>query len=438
MADGTDGGGPVAGEPPGGGGTTGRHLVLLALEPGAVEALRSGAGLAVATTADAPVGALGAEEVQGADGVVFDRLGVAVVRASPEQLRALDALVGRGLVRAVEAERVVRVASLLPPPPDPPTAPLDYLRGYRDGVSALVEALGAGRAAPVPLALDEAEATWGLQAVAAASSARRGRGVAVAVLDTGVDLAHPDVAGRDVSARSFVAGEGPQDGHGHGTHCAGTACGPQRPAQGPRYGVAPEARIFAGKVLADSGSGTDRGILAGLNWAVASGCRVASLSLGSPAPPGAPHSAVFEAAARRALRAGTAVVAAAGNDSRRDAGVVAPVSHPANCPSIAAVGAVDRLLAVAAFSNRGLSPEGGQVDVVAPGVDVASSWTGGGYRTLSGTSMAAPHAAGVLALLAEADPDASTAELLGLLTRTARRLPGPSADVGAGIVQAPR
>ena len=269
-------------------------------------------------------------------------------------------------------------------------------------------------------------------------SPHSGRGIGVAVLDTGFDDTHPDFAGRDVTTRSFVAGEQARDAHGHGTHCIGTAAGPSRPASGPRYGVAHEADIFAGKVLADAGSGSDAQILAGIDWAVQNGCAVISMSLGAPTEPGQSYSRVFEQAARRALAAGALIVAAAGNESDRPM-PPAPVGHPANCPSILAVAALDADLQIAPFSNRGLDPDGGQIDVAGPGVDVLSSWPmPERYRTISGTSMATPHAAGVAALLAQANPGSRGAGLAMLLTGTARHLPDlPSADVGAGLVQAP-
>lgn len=210
------------------------------------------------------------------------------------------------------------------------------------------------------------------------------------------------------------------------------------PTDPPRYGVAFDAEIYAGKVLSNRGSGADEGILAGIEWALSNGCRIVSMSLGSPTAPGEPYSPVFERVARRALAQGMAIIAAAGNESERDAGVVAPVGHPANCPSISAVAALDSVLEVAAFSNGGSAPRGGQVDFAGPGVAVHSSWPmPTRYRTLSGTSMATPHAAGIAALLAEANPDATATELVGLLSQTARRLPLASTDVGAGLVQAP-
>ena len=142
--------------------------------------------------------------------------------------------------------------------------------------------------------------------------------------------------------------------------------------------------------------------------------------------------------AKRAAGAGSLILAAAGNDSRRPT-AVNPVSHPANCPSILAVGALDANLAIGSFSNRGINPDGGQVDVDGPGVDILSSVTlPTRYGRKNGTSMATPDAAGVAALLAETNPNVRGAALGQLLTGRARRLATlPSADVGAGLVQSP-
>lgn len=414
---------------------TGAFLVLLDEDDTTtgLTALRSGAGLARPRHVKGSERDLGPEELA-ADTLVFDELGVALVRADPDQQRALLASAEASpAVLAVEPERRVYAIQGL--------VSEDYLRGYRDAVDHLVGAvLPDSAGAPAGLrgaAFEESGATWGLQATRVLESCYTGKGVRVAVLDTGVDLTHPDFAGRALTTRSFVPDEDVQDGHGHGTHVVGTACGTRNPSTLPRYGVAYEAEIFAGKVLSNEGSGADRGILAGINWAVAGGCRVVSMSLGAPVTPDAPFSRVFERAAQRALRRGTLVIAAAGNDSDRP-GTTAPVSHPANCPSVLAVGALDADLAVAWFSNAGLNPQGGQVDIAAPGVDVYSSWPMPlGYRRLNGTSMATPHVAGIVALLAEANPTASTAELKALLLGAAARLPLPSIDVGAGLVQAP-
>ena len=409
--------------------TTGRYLVLF--EDGAAKA--GARALRDATGSDVVSASADAKQLGGDAPVVFDRLGVAVVSAPQSDIEQAGAS-GRGAnpIRAVEPERMVYALE--------GGRSAEYLRGYRDAVLNLTgPAAGPDAAAGVfAAAVDESQATWGVQAVRAVNSCRSGAGVAVAVLDTGFDAAHPDFAGRAITTESFVQGEDAADGHGHGTHCIGTAMGGKCPGTGPRYGVAHEADIFAGKVLGNSGSGTDAGILAGIDWAIANGCAVISMSLGSATTPGEPFSEVYENVARRASQAGSLIIAAAGNESERPS-VINPVGHPANCPSIMAVGAVDVNMRIASFSNRGIDPGGGQVDVAGPGVDVLSSWPmPTRNRRISGTSMATPHAAGVAALLAEANPDERGAALGKLLSATARRLSNlPSADVGAGLVQAP-
>jgi subtilisin family serine protease len=285
--------------------------------------------------------------------------------------------------------------------------------------------------------LSEVENTWGLQATKVPASRFTGQGIKVAVLDTGLDLGHPDYSGRQITSASFVVGQTVQDGNGHGTHCIGTACGPRQPGVIPRYGVAFDAEIFAGKVLSNQGSGGDAGILAGIQWAITNGCAIVSMSLGAPTQIGQPHSQIFEQVAGRALAAGTAIIAAAGNDSERPHHI-APVSHPANCPSIMAVAAVDRNMQIARFSCGGLNPQGGQVDIAGPGVDVRSTWPRPTlYHTISGTSMATPHVAGIAALWAQSDASFRGRALLNVLTQSARRLTLPARDIGAGLVQAP-
>ena len=130
------------------------------------------------------------------------------------------------------------------------------------------------------------------------------------------------------------------DVQGHGTHCIGTACGPLRPAGVPRYGIAHEAQIFAGKVLGDDGFGTDRLIIAGMDWAVEQGCQVISMSLGAATSIGDQPNDDYEQIGQVCLDAGVLVVAAAGNESDRPR-LISPVGSPANASTIMSVGAVD-------------------------------------------------------------------------------------------------
>ena len=226
---------------------------------------------------------------------------------------------------------------------------------------------------------------WGLALLGVPEQWRttRGAGIRVAVLDTGVDLAHPDLAGALDDVRDFTASAvGADDRVGHGTHTAGIV-GARRNERGV-VGVAPECRLLVGKVLGDDGAGRDDEVAAGIDWAANAGADVISLSLGSPTP-----SAAIEAAVRRAAAAGKILVCAAGNDGRDDA-----VNYPARLDDTIAVGAIDRRGRIAEFSSRG-----DEVDLCAPGEDVLSTYLRGGYARFSGTNMAAPLVSGVVALL---------------------------------------
>jgi subtilisin family serine protease len=405
--------------------TTGRSVVVFAdpTEDGPA-ALRRLAGVSdVADSRDVEPGDVDARRLQQAQAVVFPGLGLAVANLDPQTLAGAES------VLSVTPELVHHV---LPEVPD------GYLTGYRDAVTDLTGRLLGSGGSPspgAPLFADTPEYTWGLQATEVVSSPRTGRGIRVAVLDTGVDLAHPDLAGRAVTATSFVPGQSAQDGHGHGTHCVGTACGPRTVAGSRGYGVAPEAEVLVGKVLSDEGSGTDAEILAGIAWAVRNGCQVISMSLGADTPEPSP---AYTAAGRRALDQGSLIVAAAGNNADRGSGEIGFVGAPANSPDVLAVGALDALLEVASFSARSTALPGGQVDLAAPGVDVYSSWpVPTCYDTISGTSMATPHIAGLAALWAE-ETGLRGRELWWALDRASRRLPLPSVDVGSGLPRAPQ
>jgi subtilisin family serine protease len=418
--------------------TTGRYLVLLPERDisSGISALTNSTG------------------VRDTDMSVFSHLGVAVVSLDPDRLQSLNAAVaGPQPILAAEPEQIMYAIGSIVINADA----ANYLQGYKEGVTNLVNSLGNGNGAVTPgqqittSAFTDGATTWGLQATKVVGSRYSGAGIKVAVLDTGLDLTHPDFAGRSITHKSFITGEEVQDLQGHGTHCIGTSCGPlspPNPSSPMRYGIAHKAEIFAGKVLSNQGFGADEGILAGIEWAITNGCQIISMSLGAPTRRGDTYSPVYEEVAKRALSQGTLIIAAAGNESDRP-GFVSPVGRPANCPSILAVAALDNQLQIGSFSNSSINPNGGGIDIAGPGVNVYSTWStdpmtvpppdGLGpsrYQTISGTSMATPHVAGIAALYAEATGKRGL-ELWALLMQNAQRLPLPSVDVGIGLVQAP-
>jgi subtilisin family serine protease len=389
-----------------------------------------------------------AEELGGADVLYFERFGIAIVQQDPARVRAaMASMVDQRAVASVRPERIFR--ALVAPswssggaaqPPAASRLSRDYLIGYRDAVDQLVnQMIGANGSAEAVLLepeLEETEATWGLQATRVIESRLSGAGIKVAVLDTGLALDHPDLIGRPITSQSFIPGETVDDQQGHGTHCTGTAIGPLEPAGVPRYGIAYNALIHAGKVLNNQGFGNDTSIIAGIDWALDQGCAIISMSLGADVAPGERHIEDYEVIADICLDAGCLIVAAAGNSSRRPFHI-APVNSPANCPSIMAVAALTPDLQVASFSCGSINP-GQAVDIAGPGVDVLSC-VPGGHDRFSGTSMATPHVAGIAALYAELDPKFRGRALWAILMQQARGLPGLSAgDVGRGLVQAPR
>ena len=416
---------------PGGALYTGRQVVVLAPKSGRsnpARALASIAGLSnVAHTKDFESQALSMSDSDAAEATVFDELGVAVISSDPDQRSALMAAAAEGdVVLSVEPELIHHALTVT-----------DYARGYHDGVSDLYGRLngdGGGSTALAAAPVDNDQFTWGLQATRVSTSSRTGRGVRLAVLDTGFDVDHPDFAGRSVTTQSFILGETVRDAHGHGTHCIGTSCGSA--SANRRYGVATEAEIFAGKVLSDSGSGSDTGILAGINWALANDCKIISMSLGADVDQ---LSRAYETVGQRALDRGTLIVAAAGNNAERP-GDPGFVGVPANSPSIMAIAALDPANKPARFSARSSSRtgEGGRVDLAAPGVKVFSSWPmSQRYHSISGTSMATPHVSGIAAMWLEST-GMTGRELWALLVQNATPLDVPNVDVGAGLAQAPQ
>ncbi|MFF7716739.1 S8 family serine peptidase [Streptomyces sp. NPDC007988] len=260
-----------------------------------------------------------------------------------------------------------------------------------------------------------------------------GTGVKVAVLDTGIDAGHPDLEKRVVSSRSFVPGEDVTDRRGHGTHVASTIAGTGAASDGKERGVAPGADLAVGKVLSDSGSGSESWIIAGMEWAARTEqAKVISMSLGSSSlhtqtdPMSQSVNALSE-------ETGALFVIAAGNSG--------PGEYTVNSPGTAAaaltVGAVDSADKIAGFSSSGPreGDDGLKPDLTAPGVNVLaarSQFTSGEgpYTTKSGTSMATPHVAGAAALLAQKHPDWTGQQLKDALMSTSKATPDIPAHRG--------
>lgn len=226
----------------------------------------------------------------------------------------------------------------------------------------------------------------------------RGEGVVVAVLDTGCDVDHPDLRENIIGGRNFTPDYGGdpgnfRDNHYHGTHVAGTIAAADNSVG--LLGVAPKAKLLICKVLSGQGSGANDWIAAAIRWCVGwrgpAGERVSiiNMSLGGPDYDQNLHLAVKDAVAANIL-----VVCAAGNEGDGNPGTE-EISYPAYFPESTAVGAVDLKAKTANFSNANR-----EIDVAGPGVDVYSTYPGGQWARLSGTSMATPHAAGFAALLA--------------------------------------
>ncbi|WP_105971687.1 S8 family peptidase [Streptomyces geranii] len=281
----------------------------------------------------------------------------------------------------------------------------------------------------VEAALDRSTAQIG--APEAWAAGYDGKGVKVAVLDTGVDGTHPDLRGRIDAARNFSESADTVDRVGHGTHVASTVAGSGAKSGGKYKGVAPGARLISGKVLDDSGYGEESGIIAGAQWAVAQGAKVINLSLGGPDGPG--DDPLEQAVNELSASSGALFVIAAGNDGP----AAGTVGSPGSAAAALTVGAVDRDDTMADFSSRGPTADGSlKPDITAPGVDIvaakAAEGTEGdpaadGYVSMSGTSMATPHVAGAAAILAQRHPDWTGERLKAALTGSAKPTVGVSA-----------
>lgn len=261
-----------------------------------------------------------------------------------------------------------------------------------------------------------------------------GKGVKVAVLDTGVDETHPDLKGVETAQRNFSSSPDSVDRYGHGTHVASTIAGSGARSGGLYKGVAPGVKLLDAKVLDDEGNGDYSSIISGMQWAVDQGATVVNMSLGSTDEPGVDP--MEEAVARLSGKA--LFVVAAGNEGP----AAGTLRTPGSAPEALTVGAVDKQDQIADFSSRGPSADGvAKPDITAPGVDITAAHTTQspypappeGYVSMSGTSMATPHVAGAAALVRQQHPDWSPARIKALLTGSARPNPALGAyQQGAG------
>ncbi len=275
----------------------------------------------------------------------------------------------------------------------------------------IVEALGktvqvaAGQTLPWGIDRVDADLVWGTTV---------GDAVKVGVIDTGIELSHPDLAANIKGGYNAInSTRSANDDNGHGTHVAGIIAAANNSIG--VVGVGPAIDLYAIKVLSRTGSGYLSDVIEGLNWAVVNGLQIVNMSLGSSS-----NVQSFADAVVAAKAAGLVMVAAAGNSG-------AAVSYPAAYPEVIAVSATDSNNMIASFSSRG--PE---VDIAAPGVSIYSTYKGKIYKTLSGTSMASPHVAGAAALLMSV-PAKCDADLSGACSpdEVQSRLENTATDFGA-------
>lgn len=398
---------------------TGRYIVSFAPEPEAVARtisdLHDVAGIARGSLAlDSDHARV---DARGSAGTIMHRFGFGVLEhldeATTERLR------GRNI--KVRRERYFRL-------------PRSHnLRRYAEPEASTIQS-----------AVEPQTASWALNAIGGVDAPYTGKDVRVAVVDSGIWAQHPDFAGRQLEARGFAPGVADaNDELGHGTFCAGLIAGPVAPAKGPRYGVAPGVQLVCARVLRFEQPGArEHDIIQAIGWAIDSGCRVVSLSLG--ALPGAEPDPDYDKIGDDAKKAGCLIIAAAGNDSVRPQ-ILKPVSMPANSPSIIAVGALTRGKFPYSTSNEGNDNGlGGKVDLSAPGADVYSALVDPSdpttlYGTADGTSAATPFVAGVAAHWLEREPTLRPGNLIVRILQTCQAAAQDvtTTSAGAGLVRAP-
>lgn len=335
-------------------------------------------------------------------------------------------------------------------------------------IAGVAPAMPTSLVKPTSRDLSASSDSWGISAVEAERSGYSGEEVVVAVLDTGIDVGHPAFHGQKIDQENFTASP-LDDVVGHGTHCAGTIVG--RQVQDHRIGIAPGVKLLlSGKILGDSGEGDTSMLFAGLQWAIDNRANIINLSMGFDFPgvvddlvqSGWPLTLATSTAlqsysqnlrlldafmamirARRSSCEDALVVAAVGNESRRgdQPGYRVGPLLPAAGIDVVGVSALERGSAgfrIASFSNSG-------AEISAPGVDIISAAPGSGLVSLSGTSMAAPHVAGLAALWWEkmrsaglrVSADLTRAKLLSSARTDALETGFDPIDVGVGLACAP-
>ncbi len=268
-----------------------------------------------------------------------------------------------------------------------------------------------------------------------------GKGITVAVVDTGVDGDHPDLRGKLKASEDFTE-EGYFDGNGHGTHVAGTIAGNGTASKGKYVGVAPKADLIAAKVLDSSGSGSFSGVVAGIEWATNQKPHVMNLSLGGNVQGSCDGTDPVCLAVDKAMDLGIVMCVAAGNAGPGSS----TVGTPGCAKKVITIGASDKTDQIAWFSSRGPTKDGRvKPDILLPGVNIiaarAKDTSMGNvvdehHTSASGTSMATPHCAGVVALLLSGNPSLTPAQIKQKLMQTAENLGYDPNTQGKGRVNA--
>jgi len=265
-----------------------------------------------------------------------------------------------------------------------------------------------------------------------------GKGVKVALVDTGIDGTHPDLKGRITQWKDLVNNKDtPYDDFGHGTHCAGIIGGNGAASNGKYKGVAPEVQFVGVKVLSKDGSGSLSTIISGIQYAASTDASIISMSLGSTQ-----HAQSMDDAVKAAVQKGKIMVIAAGNSGPGSK----TIACPADSPDALTVGATDKSDVIASFSSRGPNRDGTvKPDISAPGKDIVScraTGTNDGkaidtyYLSMSGTSMATPMVSGAVALMVQKKPGLTPADAKSILEKTAKQLgtKTPNNDYGYGRI----